>query len=155
EETNGSNGDARSRPPSDPPPPAGSASVTLRLTPRGRALLAGVAPSIDTSPSKFVDTHALRVMPTAPVASVPGLARFAELGRVADQLDLILTPPLLARALSAGLESDLLRMRIEAVAPLPDTISRMLVQASVVIGRATLVGASGFLWVEDPEIREL
>jgi hypothetical protein len=31
----------------------------------------------------------------------------------------------------------------------------MLAQASVVIGKASFVGASGFLWIEDPEVREL
>ena len=34
-------------------------------------------------------------------------------------------PAVLARAVSAGVEADTLRARIEAVAPLPDTISRM------------------------------
>jgi hypothetical protein len=134
---------------------ARSPEVTLRLTPRGRALLAGAEPTFDTSPSRFVDTQALRVGATARVAHVLGLAPFAEVGRVAEQLDVILSPASLARALSAGLESDLLRARIEAVAPLPEGISRMLVQASVVIGKGTLVGASGFLWIEDTEIREL
>jgi hypothetical protein len=129
--------------------------LTVRLTPRGRALLTAAAIPFDATPSKFVDSQALRVGPSARVASVLGLAPFAELGRVGDALDLLLTPPSLARALSAGLESDVLRARIESVAPLPETISRMLVQASVVIGRGSLVTTSGFLWIEDPEIREL
>ena len=134
---------------------ARSPDVTLRLTPRGRALLAGSAPTYDSSPSRFVDTQALRVSHTTKIAHVLGLATFAEVGRVAEQLDLLLTPPSLARALSAGLESDCLRTRIEAIAPLPDGISRMLVQASVVIGKATFALAGGFLWIEDVEIREL
>src|SRR5262249_25872747 len=37
----------------------------------------------------------------------------------------------------------------------PDAIARMLVQASVVIGRATHVAVSGFLWIDDPDVREL
>lgn len=132
-----------------------SAELALRLTPRGRALLAGSAPSSDNTKSKFVEAHALRVGTGAKVSSVLGLSAFAEIGRVGDQVDLLLTPPSIARALSVGLDSDALRARIEAVAPLPDTISRMLIQASVVIGKASFVGASGFLWIEDPEIREL
>jgi hypothetical protein len=48
-----------------------------------------------------------------------------------------------------------LRQRIEAVAPLPDTLSRTLAQASLVVGRATFVSSAGFLWVEDGNVREL
>jgi hypothetical protein len=134
---------------------AASPDVTLRLTPRGRALLSGSAPNVDPAPSKFIDSQALRVGAETTVAALLGLSGFAEIGRVTDQLDLLLTPPSLARAVSAGVEADILRARIEAVAPLPDTISRMLVQASVIIGKATLAGASGFLWVDDVEVREL
>jgi hypothetical protein len=129
--------------------------LALRLTPRGRALLVGSSPTQDPTPSKFVDTHALRIGVSARIASVLGLAPFAEIGRVGDQLDLLLTPPSIARALSAGVESDSLRARIESIAPLPDGISRMLLQASVVIGKATLATASGFLWIEDTDVREL
>ena len=68
---------------------------------------------------------------------------------------MLLTPSALARALSAGLDGDAMRLRIEAIAPLPDTISRMLIQASAVVGRGALTTSSGFLWIEDVEIREL
>jgi hypothetical protein len=128
---------------------------TVRLTPRGRALLSGVRPTIDPTPSKFIDTQALRVGQSARIAHVLGLAPFAELGRVGAELDLLLTPHALARALSAGLESDAVRTRIELIAPLPDTISHLLVQASAVIGRGQMVGAGGFLWIDDVEVREL
>ena len=99
---------------------------TVRLTPRGRALLSGSKTTIDPTPSKFIDTQALRVGPSAKIAHVLALAPFSELGRVGDQLDLLVTPQAMARALSAGLDGDALRTRIELVAPLPDTISRML-----------------------------
>jgi hypothetical protein len=128
---------------------------TVRLTPRGRALLAGSKTTVDPTPSKFVDTQALRVGQSAKIAHVLALSPFAELGRVGGELDLLLTPQALARALSAGFESDALRSRIELLAPMPDTISRMLIQASAVIGRGTLVQASAFLWVDDPEVRDL
>jgi hypothetical protein len=131
------------------------AALALRLTPRGRALLGGTRPTVDPTPSKFLDTQALRVGPQGKVAHVLALASFAELGRVGDQLDLILTPASIARALSVGLEADALRARIEALAPLPDTLSRLLAQASEVLGRGTLVPCSGFLWIDDVEIREL
>jgi len=127
----------------------------LRLTPRGRAMLAGAPPNIDPSPSHFVETQILQIAPTARVANVLALVPFAEITRVGDKVDLVLAPSSIARALSAGLESDALRARIEAVAKLPEGISQMLIQASVVIGRASFVPAAGFLWVEDSEIREL
>jgi hypothetical protein len=133
----------------------GEGGPSLRLTPRGRALLNGARPTVDPTPSKFIDTQALRVGASARIASVLALAPFAELGRVGDQLDVLLTPPALARALSAGLDGDAMRMRIEAIAPLPESISRMLIQASAVIGRGTFTACSGFLWVDDVEIREL
>lgn len=132
-----------------------SASLALRLTPRGRALVGGGAPTCDGSKSKFIDTQALSIGQTAKVASVLALAPFAELGRVGSELELVLTPPSIAKALSVGFDSDAVRARIEAVAPLPETISRILAQASVVIGKASFVGASGFLWIEDSEVREL
>jgi len=47
------------------------------------------------------------------------------------------------------------RARIEALAPLPETLSRTLAQASVVVGRASHVPAAGFLWVEDANVREM
>jgi hypothetical protein len=129
--------------------------ATVRLTPRGRALLGGAKVTVDPTPSRFVETHALRVAQSAKVAHVLGLAAVGELGRVGDQLDILLTPQAMARALSAGVESDALRARIELVAPLPESLSRMLLQASAVIGRGTLALASAFLWVDDPEVREL
>jgi hypothetical protein len=39
--------------------------------------------------------------------------------------------------------------------PIPDPIARLLVQASAVVGRAEFVNTEGFLWVEDPEVREM
>jgi hypothetical protein len=129
--------------------------ATLRLTPRGRALLAGTQMTVDPSPSKFVETHALRIGPSARIASVLGLASFADVGRVDDQLEVVVAPPSIARALSVGIESDAVRARIEALATVPEAIARMLVQASVVIGRATHVPVSGFLWIDDPDVREL
>jgi hypothetical protein len=134
---------------------AGSSGPSVRLTPRGRALLGGSRPTVDPTPSKFIDSQALRIGPSARIASVLALAPFAELGRIGDQLDVLLSPPSLARALSAGVDGDLVRARIEAIAPLPDTISRMLIQATAVIGRGSMVPCSGFLWIDDEEIREL
>jgi len=129
--------------------------VSLRLTPRGRAIVSRRDAPQDEEKSKFLDTHVLRVGPSAKVAAVLGIAAFVEVGRIGAELDLLVAPQTLARALSAGFEADVLRQRIEAVAPLPESLSRTLEQASVVLGRGTFSAASGFLWVEDANIREL
>jgi len=133
----------------------GKTQVALRVTPRGRALVADRAPPQDDTPSKFLDTHVLRLGPTAKIAAIFGIFGFVDVGRAAETLDLIVAPQTLARALSAGYEADSLRQRIEAIAPLPETLSRTLAAASVVVGRGTFVPASGFLWVDDPNVREL
>jgi hypothetical protein len=129
--------------------------IALRLTPRGRALVADKTPPSSAEASKFLDTHVLRLGPTAKVSAVLGIHGFVDVGRVAETLDLVVAPQTLARALSAGYEADSLRVRIEAVAPLPETLSRTLQQASVVVGRGSFVPSIGFLWVEDPNVREL
>jgi hypothetical protein len=129
--------------------------VVLRLTPRGRALLSDKVPAVEATPSKFLDTHVLRIGVSARVGALLGIAPFVEVGRAGETLDLIVAPQTLARALSAGLEADVLRARIEAIAPLPETLSRTLAQASVVVGRTTFVAAAGFLWVEDGNVREM
>jgi len=129
--------------------------LSLRMTPRGRALLSGEALHADEARSKFLDTHVLRLGPRARVAAVLAAANFVEVGRVGATLDLLVAPQILARALAAGVEADVLRQRIEALAPLPESLSRTLEAASLVLGRATFAGASGFLWLDDPEVREL
>jgi hypothetical protein len=133
----------------------GHPQIALRLTPRGRALVADKIPAQDGEPSKFLDTHVLRLGPSATVSAVLAIYGFVDVGRVAEALDLVVAPQTLARALSAGYEADSLRLRIEAIAPLPETLSRTLAQASVVVGRGTFVPSIGFLWVDDANVREL
>jgi hypothetical protein len=142
-------------PVADGAPPSTKPAVAVRLTPRGRALLADRPPSVDQARSKFLDTHVLRVAPGARVHAILQIAPFVEVGRAAESLDLIVAPQTLARALSAGFEADALRQRIEALAPLPESLSRTLLQASIVVGRGTFVASSGFLWVEDHNVREM
>ncbi|MBV9945921.1 MAG: hypothetical protein JOZ69_03640, partial [Myxococcales bacterium] len=141
--------------PRDPDSDGQGPPIALRLTARGRALLADKVPTGEASPSQFLDTHVLRLGPLARVGAVLAVAPFVEVGRAAEVLDLIVAPQTLARALSAGLEADVLRARIEALAPPPESLSRTLAQASIVVGRATWAAAAGFLWVEDANIREM
>ena len=141
--------------PRDPEADGERPPLALRLTSRGRALLGDKAPGSETQASKFLDTHVLRLGSGATVGAVLSIAPFVEVARAAETLDLVVAPQTLARALSAGVEADVLRARLEALAPLPETLSRTLAQASVVVGRATWQSAGGFLWIEDANVREL
>jgi hypothetical protein len=131
------------------------APEALRLTPRGRVLLSRARPTPGPGASKFLDSHVLRVGSQARVASLMALGPFVEVERAVTDLDLVLHPASIARALSAGLEGDAVRSRIEAVAALPSSLSRMLTEASTVVGKATHVAASGFLWIENDDVREM
>jgi hypothetical protein len=140
----------------DPDPSdADDVGPTLRITPRGRAFLEGSAPGPAEQLSRFIDNQVLRIGAEQRVGHVVALAPFVEIGRVAGDFDVSITPQALSLSLSAGYESDVIKTRLEAIAPLPDPIARLLVQASAVVGRAEFVPTQGFLWVEDPELREL
>lgn len=129
---------------------------TLRLTPRGRAYLGlGEGNGNGHSASHFLETHALRIGAQSRIADVLALAPFTEIGSVTTQLDLIITQQSVARALGAGISGEHMEARLSALAPLPDPIARLLAQASAVLGRAEFVASGGFLWVDDPEVREL
>lgn len=130
-------------------------SFALRLTARGRAWLAGPPVVADLSPSEFVAEDALVVGESALVAHVLSLAAFAEIGRAQETLELTVAPAAVARALAAGLDPETVRARLTAVAPLSSSVSQLLSQASVVVGRAAYVPAAGFLWVDDASVREL
>jgi hypothetical protein len=127
----------------------------LRITPRGRAYLRGTRLSTEPEVGRFIDGQTLRVGPLTKVGQVLALANFIEVGAISGNLDLLVTPQAIAHALSAGFEADAIRLRLEAVAALPDPIARVLAQASAVVGRAEFVETQGFLWVEDNEVREL
>ena len=139
----------------DPDEASMSEGPTLRITPRGRAFLSGSTLSAQGEATRFIDNQALRVGPASRVGHVIALAPFCEIGSVAGSLDIAITAQAVALALSAGFEGEVIKARLEQVAALPDPIERMLVQASAVVGRAELVQTQGFLWVEDPEVREL
>lgn len=132
--------------------------LALRLTPRGRAYFAarpGEQPEdTEASASEFVE-QSLRVGPRSKVASILSLAPFADVGRASDGLDLVIAPQTISRALAAGFDPDLMKQRIEIVAKMPESLAKVLEDASVVVGKATYAEASGFLWVDDSNIREL
>jgi hypothetical protein len=126
----------------------------LRITPRGRAYLSGVTPDTRRE-SSFRDSQVLRLGEEVTVAQVLSLVPFVEVGRVDEQLDVVISATSVSNALASGLEAAVIRQRLESVATLPEPVSRALVQASAVLGRAQYVSSPGFLWVDDPELREL
>lgn len=126
----------------------------LRITPRGRAWLAGHSLAVDDA-GKFMDSQTLRVGTMARLAHVMELNALTEVGNVEGDLDLILTPRTLALAIGSGLDPSVLRQRLEAIAQLPDPIERQLTQASTVLGRAEFVESAGFIWIDDPEVRRM
>lgn len=138
---------------------ADSLGPTLRITPRGRAFLSDTAPvsvpKSSSDQSRFTDNQALRIGALSKTGHVLSLSPFVEIGAVASTVDVLITAQTLALALGAGFGADVIQARIEQVASLPDPIARTLAQASAVVGRAEFVATSGFLWVEDPEVREL
>ena len=143
--------------PHDPAVDGDGAPVALRLTARGRALLADKTPQGDGEPSKFLDTHVLRARHAGPRRAPSSRSRpSSRVGRAAETLDLIVAPQTLARALSAGLEADVLRARIEAIAPLPEAlVAHARAGERRRRPRDLDPGRSGLLWVEDANVREM
>jgi hypothetical protein len=97
----------------------------------------------------------LRLGEEVTVAQVLSLVPFVEVGRVDEQLDVVISATSVSNALASGLEASVIRQRLEGVAALPEPVSRALIQASAVLGRAQYVSSPGFLWVDDPELREM
>jgi len=132
-------------------------TLSLRVTPRGRVLFEETPRPARTElgASEFEGAQILRVGPAALVCQVFALAPFAEVGRAQDALELIIAPTALAGAIAQGLDADSIAQRIEVLAPLPDVLRQSLAQANAVVGQASFVASAGFLWIDDPEIREL
>jgi hypothetical protein len=127
----------------------------LRITPRGRSWLSEMPTSAEFDSSQFLDNQLLRVGSAAVVANVLALSTFMEVGSIDGAFDIVLSPRTLSAAIGTGLEPDAIRECLEAVVQVPDPIARQLAQASAVLGRGEFVEAAGFLWVEDPEIRQM
>ncbi len=128
--------------------------TALRLTQRGRSLIHDKYQP-PAKASEFLDAHVLRAGSTALVGHVVSLGPLSEIGRVEDAIDLVLSPTAIARAIESGAMGEEIRDRIEAVASLPGSLSQILEKASVVVGKGSLALAAAFLWVDDPDIREL
>jgi len=134
---------------------AGEEPPCLRLTARGRALIAGKTPSTSPTAGEFVEAHVLRVGTDTITSHVLGLAGIIEIGRTDGGLDLVLTPAVIAKAIGAGVDGEALRERIEIIARMPESLSQTMMRACAVVGRGTFAKAAGFMWVEDVDVREL
>ncbi len=127
----------------------------LRITPRGRMWLSDMPASTELEASQFLDNQLLRIGSASLVADVLELSNLVDIGSVEGAFDVVVSTRTLSAAIGAGIEPELIREKLEAVAQVPDPIARVLAQASTVLGRGEFVETAGFLWVEDPEIRQM
>lgn len=139
-------------------------SAAIRINARGRALFidaesrASAMASRSGSPDPNGDMAEGRLLSLgsgALVADVLELAPFAKIVGTEPALKLEFSEASVGQGLSAGLTASVMRRRIEALAPLSAEAARMFAEADVVLGRASFAPVAGFLWVDDPEIREL
>ncbi|MBI4703284.1 MAG: hypothetical protein HY744_19380 [Deltaproteobacteria bacterium] len=136
--------------------PAGTdrAPGALRLTTRGRDFIAS-RHRREPGRSEFRESRRLRVGSSAVVADVLALGAFADIVAARGELELELGTAALTRGLAAGIDADEMGARIGRLAVPSAELAAALREAATVVGRATLVAASGFLWVDDDEIRQL
>ena len=130
-----------------------SAAASVRLTSRGRAWLTEAAFASDEP--TFAAAHVLSTGGVSRVADVVELGGFCDVASVGAALDLSFSAPAIARGLAGGIEASAMLERIGRLAAPPASLRQLLEHASAVVGRATLMAASAFLWVDDPEIRDL
>ncbi|MCL2823912.1 MAG: hypothetical protein FWD57_07975 [Polyangiaceae bacterium] len=127
----------------------------VRITGRGRSVLSGVAATGEYGPTAFIDETVLRVGGEVAVGAVLALYPFCEIGMAAESLELDISSSAVSRAISQGIEGYEIREVVSSLAEITPAVAKKLEQLSVVLGRASYVGASGFLWCEDKELREM
>ncbi len=134
-----------------------TADTAVRLTNRGRALLSekSVTSQGTKIESAFIDASTLRIGEPTKIAALLSIAPLVDVLRAGPHLDLNLTNSVLTRALASGIESDVIRRRLEAVAPLTTEIDALLERAGAVVSRTHLSSASGFLWIKEDSVREM
>jgi hypothetical protein len=132
-------------------------SLALRLTSRGRQLIGDTEGprTRDDTTSELVEPRRLRIGSTARAADVLELSTFCEIEAVEGELELSVSPAGVSRGLADGISAAEMRARLQALVELSDELCRALKEAGTVIGRATLASVSGFLWIEDNEVREM
>jgi hypothetical protein len=75
--------------------------------------------------------------------------------RTDEALEVLVSPAAISRAIARGSTPDELRERLMAVAELTPELKELLDHASVVVGKGALVAVGAFLWVDNPDVREM
>jgi hypothetical protein len=130
--------------------------LALRLTSRGRELIGAAGRTMKPpEPSTLVEPRLLRVGGGARVADLLELGAFCDLSAVDNVLELAISPAAVSRGLAAGISAADMRAHLESVVELSEELAGALDEAGTVVGRGSLAPASAFLWIEDPEVREM
>ncbi len=129
-------------------------SLALRLTARGRRFIANQVADAGTA-GEFVEARQLRIGSASRVVEVLDLGSFVEIGGAENALELDVSTAAVSRGLSNGVQASEMRKRLAVIAEVSSELDEALRQAGTVIGRGTFTGASGFVWVDDPEVRSM
>jgi len=130
--------------------------LAIRLTTRGRRFIANEpAMARGEESGELIKPRRLRVGSASLVAEVLELTGFTDIAAVESALELTVSGGSVARGLAGGIQASEMRDRLATIAPLSDALENALEQAGMVIGTATYSAASGFLWVEDQDVRQL
>lgn len=137
-------------------------STTLRVTPRGIALLQqvlgrGAVEQVAGGRERtaMLDEHTLRIGDETKLSHVLALASFTELQAVEPVLELRLTSASLGEALAQGVEASQMLDALAGVVHLPPDTVTLVQRAGAVRGAIEHVACAGFLRVEQGELREL
>jgi hypothetical protein len=132
-------------------------AFSVRLTPRGRGFQAASESDGDSHSSAsciFIEPHVLRITPSTQIVHVLAVGPCVEVGNIDATLEVLITQRTIAKALAAGYAPSRLRHLLERLAPLPLVLSEYLDAADRVTARCDFVPALGFLWIENPSVRE-
>jgi hypothetical protein len=105
--------------------------------------------------SRFVEKLQLRLGDGVKVAEALALSAVSEVCRTDEALEVLISPAAISRAIARGSTPDELRDRLTAVAELTPELKELLDHASVVVGKGALVAVGAFLWVDNPDVRDM
>ena len=129
---------------------------SIRLTVLCRALLGSeIGLGAATFSSGFVEDRGLRMGDYTLVSDVVSLSPFVDVRQAGGELILQVTAAALARSLAQGVEQAEILERLSLIAEPTEELSRVIRQASTVLGRAEMIQAQGFLWIDDAEVRHM
>lgn len=129
-------------------------SLALRLTSRGLRFI-GSRIGDSSVPGEFIESRRIKVGSASRVAEVLDTAQFVDIGAAETALELEVSAAAVSRGLALGIQAAEMRKRLAVLAELPPELDDALEQAGTVIGRGTYTSAAGFLWIDDPEVRDM